>query len=573
MLHNTLPISTHPAATTINPHSLVSVSSGYDQANSFCKILVAVGAMYVNPLPKLVAKKIGLYLDNALGFAQQNGLNTSTLQTIVQHIVRGKDVEHDDLHNAVVDLAHELAENKKLIEAETKIHRNHVSFVKDFCLWMLKDSSAAYKRMDKNSQLLQDPVISSIFSNKEIASQDTIKDQLIKMVKRLGGTGTNLDVNQRKAQAIKNNVLYKEFLSLRRTYIQAYKEFLQQYVRASGSKLVKISELLTVLKREQIEHTIPSGFIGQIDEQGSLYTLEGLKLVSNPSYIVEMNPEYNGKKDNTYVCSGLPYKGAPKPVIYYTTAYRMARSADKFDVVQDLSKEAPALRKKWLAKIKDDVDDRTSVKACMLELSYLTTARVGSKVGNTGGETTYGLSTLRSKHIKLEPSRIIFTYKGKDGVRQRHVVHQNDSPKFKQIYSTLQQLVDKAPKDDGVFRVQARKIISTELNKFIVSLGAPEGTTIHKFRHLRAYVMTNEILERNPFSKRRNVTEKEVTDWLKKQLLMVGKQLGHISGDKVTANTAIGAYISPVTLAQFYKNLGLRIPKYVEKLLHSKQDD
>jgi hypothetical protein len=75
----------------------------------------------------------------------------------------------------------------------------------------------------------------------------------------------------------------------------------------------------------------------------------------------------------------------------------------------------------------------------------------------------------------------------------------------------------------------------------------------------------NDLLNSN----KRPKTEKEALAALKKMSEAVGKALNHVrrmaGTTKVTGTTALANYISPEVQIFFFRQLGFRIPKFLEK--------
>ncbi len=105
----------------------------------------------------------------------------------------------------------------------------------------------------------------------------------------------------------------------------------------------------------------------------------------------------------------------------YSAQYREGQASAKFQRVKELHKAMPKLDE----ALKRDVaagDEDAIVVGIMRE----TGARVGSDANNAGRlvrDHTYGASTLRAKHITVNPSgSVTIKYKGKDGVEQKHLI-------------------------------------------------------------------------------------------------------------------------------------------------------
>jgi hypothetical protein len=113
------------------------------------------------------------------------------------------------------------------------------------------------------------------------------------------------------------------------------------------------------------------------------------------------------------------------------------------------------------------------------------------------------------------------------------------------------------------------------VNKWFTKLGAPPKVTVHKLRHVRGTRLFNELVSANEkkIFGGTTKTEAQSLEILKKLATQVGKLLGHVrgvgGGQTATGATAITNYIDPAVQAQFFDRLGVRYPKYLDKLMSS----
>ena len=97
----------------------------------------------------------------------------------------------------------------------------------------------------------------------------------------------------------------------------------------------------------------------------------------------------------------------------------MAREPDreKFDEMLDFARALPRLRK----RVREDLGLRGLVRervlACAVRLLDLGFFRVGSEQYPTENET-YGLATLRKRHLRFERGAAVFDYRAKGSKRQ-----------------------------------------------------------------------------------------------------------------------------------------------------------
>lgn len=100
----------------------------------------------------------------------------------------------------------------------------------------------------------------------------------------------------------------------------------------------------------------------------------------------------------------------------YHPLWRSERDTGKFDRLLDFAKVLPRLRRGVGTHLKDDFHSRELVLATIVRLLDTTLVRVGNdQYARDNG--SYGLTTLRNRHVRLEGSRMRLSFKGKSGVR------------------------------------------------------------------------------------------------------------------------------------------------------------
>ncbi|PRY11939.1 DNA topoisomerase-1 [Pontibacter ummariensis] len=154
-----------------------------------------------------------------------------------------------------------------------------------------------------------------------------------------------------------------------------------------------------------------------VDEHGERLTnekvLERLKaLVIPPAWTdVWISKSPKGHLQAT----GRDTKGR-KQYIYHPD-WQKARNLTKFGRMIEFGKALPQLREQIEEDIRSRKLDRRKVTALVLSLMDNALIRVGNR-HYAKANKSYGLTTLRDKHVKIEGSKIKFTFKGKKGVEQ-----------------------------------------------------------------------------------------------------------------------------------------------------------
>lgn len=516
-------------------------------------------------------RKLNLWADETREFAERFK-SVNVFNKAIRLVVQGRDIaKHADVRDAITALFDRMKEQKPQLDKETDITRAQLAMINDLRL-AYSGSAAAENRLMRNVSQLRDPDINEMFLHIEETSADmkAVYSKLKTLVKKHGnadGYEMPVDVlkgwqahNKEKGVKVK---AHEEYLALRKQCNDAYKKQLANIIRGSGQHYLPVAEVKKLLGNTL--NPIPETFVGNIDDLGAYYTTEGKKLMQTPSGIVQMNPAYNAKLDNAYVCT---FK-APFSADYtraYTVAYRAGKRAKKFDIVAETLPLLPQLTKKWLPDL-TNLASKEGAIATLVELIYQTSGRISSTKAKTDGETTHGISTLLMRHVKLDDKRIIMNYTGKSGGKQRHVIKFN-TQRGQQLYKALAHFAEGKKPSEYLISVKGKPLTGVNVNTYLKSIGFPEGFTIHKLRTAKGTMMAAELLKNPPF-KKGTVKDVDLNRWVEEQCKKVGAELGHLSGESVTANTAIANYIDPSVLSALYESLGVRPNSKIQKAIDS----
>ena len=99
----------------------------------------------------------------------------------------------------------------------------------------------------------------------------------------------------------------------------------------------------------------------------------------------------------------------------YHALWRETRDADKFDRTADFGRALPRLRRRVRADMRRDGLPKEKVVAAIVFLLEMTFLRVGNEeYAKQNG--SFGLTTLRDRHVSVRGSTVRFLFKGKSGV-------------------------------------------------------------------------------------------------------------------------------------------------------------
>jgi DNA topoisomerase I len=113
--------------------------------------------------------------------------------------------------------------------------------------------------------------------------------------------------------------------------------------------------------------------------------------------------------------TGYDYAGR-KQYLYHER-WREHRDREKFAAVQDLAAELPRVRRRLRRDLRRRGLVRERVLACAVRLLDLGFFRIGSEQYAEENET-YGLATIRRRHVSFQRGLIVFDYKAKNAQRR-----------------------------------------------------------------------------------------------------------------------------------------------------------
>jgi DNA topoisomerase-1 len=101
----------------------------------------------------------------------------------------------------------------------------------------------------------------------------------------------------------------------------------------------------------------------------------------------------------------------------YHQNWQEAANLYKFDRLADFGKLLPSIRRKIAARLKGNKPTRERVLAGMLAILDATSIRVGNEEYVTANNS-FGLTTLRNRHLKIADGQALLKFRGKSGIHQ-----------------------------------------------------------------------------------------------------------------------------------------------------------
>ncbi len=517
----------------------------------------------LRPIPKGIADNSRAWEANFIKFVEQFKLPKTSVKRLLSAARADKRFDAE-IDKDVSNLGVALFRARPLIEKDITIPADRLSMLKDLGAAFRSNSAGAITRLEKRVGILKDPALSAMFSMEDLApatanDQKTVFDQIKKLSKKHTGVATQkLSLEDAIRLKEKNPEAYKAYTKLRNEAKKIYENFVRDYVRKSGRPYVKIEDLRSALVKNKIVHSLPTGFVGNVDESLNLVTEAGKVIQGTNALSVEMNPKYNAADDNAYV-----FRAGNNNI--YTLDYMAGRRATrKEEKLADLQENYTKYRTKWLQDLKGG-DNRNKPMAAAVELIFITGARTGNPgnktIDRTTGEEipTYGITTLKVKHIVPYKNGLRISYDGKKLSTNDYVVLPTTTTN-RRLISVINELQEGKQPNDPLWTYNGKHIPTLAISNYFKALGAK--STLHSVRHMLGTKLAKEILSQSPLKKGK-VSQAAAEKWFKEALVKVGETLGHTTGAKPTSITAIKNYIDPSFQIEFFTKLGLRTPKWL----------
>jgi DNA topoisomerase I len=165
----------------------------------------------------------------------------------------------------------------------------------------------------------------------------------------------------------------------------------------------------------------------------------------------------------------IGYDSAGRVQYLYSEAYRARKEKEKFDRVLEFANVLPRMREITNKHLERERLDREKVLACMTRLVNAAYFRVGDE-RYARQYKTFGIATLRRKHLTIRGDEMTFEYRGKWGQIQRKCV---THPKLREVVEECVALpgyeIFKYRDEDG----EIRDVKARDLNAYIKEVMGP----------------------------------------------------------------------------------------------------
>jgi DNA topoisomerase-1 len=238
------------------------------------------------------------------------------------------------------------------------------------------------------------------------------------------------------------------------------------------------------------------------------------------------------------------YDGAGRLQSIYHPDFRLKQEKLKFDRILRFAEQLPSLRKQVDKDLARKRLDKKKVLACIVKLIDEAYFRVGNEKYARENHS-YGITTLRSKHVEATTNTVTFDFIGKSGKEQVKTI------KDSQLAKIVKQL-DELPGYE-IFRYQDTKgkmhdLYSKDVNEYIKQYMGEEFTA-KDFRTWGGTLLaTTEVLKDEIEPDTNKTTKKRAMTAIVKR---VAKRLGN------TPAVAKSSYIDPRVFTAYEDNNSL----------------
>ena len=224
----------------------------------------------------------------------------------------------------------------------------------------------------------------------------------------------------------------------------------------------------------------------------------------------------------------------------YNPRFRARKDADKFDRILHFAENLEHMRRVTGQHLRKKKMSREKVLAAMVRLLDSAYFRPGSPK-YTQQNKSYGLTTIRKKHLTIEGDEMIFSYKGKSGkFQEKHVINSKLSKVIKQLEELPgYRLFKYYDENDALIFVE-----SQDLNQYIKEVMGEEFSA-KDFRTWAGTMIAAGILDELGICEKKQ--QKELKIRVRNAIVAVSEKLGN------TPSVARDSYIDP-RIFEHYKS-------------------
>ncbi len=275
-----------------------------------------------------------------------------------------------------------------------------------------------------------------------------------------------------------------------------------------------------------------------VDKSNQTITDEKLKdwfksLVIPPAWT---DVEIDSKKSAKILVTGRDDKGRKQYI--YNPKFREQQDQQKFDRILHFAEQLEHMRRVTGQHLRKRTLGREKVLACMVRLLEAAYFRPGSDRYSKENHS-YGLTTMRSKHMQIDGDELIFNYIGKSGKEQeRHVVDKKLARIVQEIDDLPGYEIFKFIDEEG----HRQDVKSEHLNEYIREVMGEEFSA-KDFRTWAGTVIAAMALDEIGALEEKD--QKALDKNIRDAVVKVSEHLGN------TPSVARGSYIDPRIIEEY----------------------
>lgn len=195
----------------------------------------------------------------------------------------------------------------------------------------------------------------------------------------------------------------------------------------------------------------------------------------------------------------------------YHPLWNKASQTEKFSHITEFAQELPKIREKIKADLSSDKLTKQKVVAAVIWLLENTLIRIGNEE-YAEENNSYGLTTLKNKHVSIYSGNIRFRFKGKSGV------YHNISIKNKKVARIIRSCRDLPGQDLFEFvdsNGEVQTVSSQDVNAYLQEITGKD-ITAKDFRTWGGTVFAAIVFDRTGVLEDETLTKQSVADVVKK---------------------------------------------------------
>lgn len=296
------------------------------------------------------------------------------------------------------------------------------------------------------------------------------------------------------------------------------------------------------------------------DENGKTVTDTAVKTYIKSLVIppVWKDVEISEKKNSKILVTGRDELGRKQYI--YNPKFRQKQEQKKFDRIIEFAEQLERMRRVTGQHMRKRKPTREKVLATMVRLLESAFFRPGSDF-YTKQNKSYGLTTMRSKHLEINGDELIFTYRGKSGKDQEKYI---TDAKLAKIVKEIDEMpgyeIFKFIDENGTIQ----DVKSEHLNQYIREVMGEEFSA-KDFRTWSGTMIAAIALDELDVEEEKD--QKTMDKNIRNAVIQVSKKLGN------TPAVARSSYIDPRVIDKYINGKTLKyFQKEVTKLLKKNEN-